>query len=1464
MLYFSIFILSLKIKKLIMIKSLKILIFLISSLFYVSSVYAQPEILERGKLVWADEFEGTGIPNPAKWDRPEYNRRANSNGPDGWWSKEDSYLDGSGNLVIRVRKIQNKNNDGDAFDYSCGAVRTKGKFEQLHGIFEINCKLPTQQGWWVAFWMMQGNVGSELNGGVDGSEVDIMEGFGWNNKINQAIHWDGYNDAHKSTGQKTDVPGIHDGYHTYTLEWHPDEYIFFIDGKETWRTTGGGVCNQPGYIKVTGEISTESWAINEYWSNNPANAQYPDSFLVDYVRVYEFRDKGTDLPIRDLVENCYPEGNLRIGAACHGFNLGTTTEEILDREFNYVTPANDFKQSYIHPQPGVWKWDLSDTWIKHCRENEQLIRLHAPISPQCSEWAKTDTRTAAELEQNMTEYMTELCKRYNDSTHVKWLDVVNETVSTDGTWFGPKDGTDKWENPWPKIGYDESHDLRPPIYIKKAFEIANENAPDIKQIINQHGGMEPVVWDKIKSLVSYLRENNLRVDGIGWQAHIWKGWENEPGNMERLASLIDWCHSNDLEFHITEFNVWLKPEDLDKLDEQANTFYEIVKLAAEKQKSGFVGVNFWHIRGVETQNKDRDGGPWAEDYTPKESYFKIKEALCESSEICNGDCSSARLILDVDTFKTGSVRNMLGGEWLSFSDENSIHQFNLGEGNGFESTACAKFVWERKKGAAAFPYAVFQTYLNETQTPINLNDYFALKFQCKGSGQINVGLITTNSNVEENHYFKEINLKEEWSNIEIAFSDLVQNWGTKSEIDTGQVIAIIFSANSDFNVPGEMWIDNIQFISENVMTPVEPVEPPQPYLSYSPKVNQLGYLPNANKEFSIVADSVVPEQEFIILNTENEPVYSGNLGKNVFDDTEISGEMVFKGDFSQFQSAGNYKIKVGDKESFPFQIQEELYDETLSNILRFFYLVRANNEMNDAVSGLSHPEAHLEELAMEDGFGNLVNVSGGWYNAGDFGKWVHTTAFTCEHLMNLFEVNPNFFKQQNLDIPESENDMPDLLDQVKVGIDWMLTMQLNDGSVFHKVDSEPNFAYGFGPDEDPHARKLSDPLHLSTIDAADFTAVVAHASRIFEPFDSAYSEVCKTAALKSWEWVKQNRGIGQEDIYYTDPQTWQEEFWATAEIYLLTNDQSLLGSLYSDIQTKEISLPTWTKPHIFSCVRLFNNMDVPSVIKNWIKLKIENYANEIKTVVEKSGYGCAIDKTGWGWGTNTNISNYGATFIYAHAISGNDEWLEMATQQLDYLLGRNSLNYSFVTGTGSNYCMQPFHWISKTYKIVPPGFIGQGAIGAAMVDKPNVDNIVKKLMMADYPPAKIYVDSIDSWNSNEVGIYSMSSLAYLTGYLAAHNREIQITDAIALIQQKPEFKIIDRNNALFCENAIGEVNTYLYNLNGQVVFWSCKKISNQLSEVVNYNSIIQKNRILIYKILDETGKVATGKITNSI
>jgi len=354
------------------------------------------------------------------------------------------------------------------------------------------------------------------------------------------------------------------------------------------------------------------------------------TYIFSTLFLFAIPELPTGKRLRDIIKENYPKGNIYIGTACKYSLLNSDTAIILDREFSYVTPTNDFKQTAIHPTPNKWSWKKSDAWVKHCAKHHQVMRLHAPISPQCSKWVKDDKRTATELQKMLEEYLTALYKRYDHFEHVKWIDVVNETVTRKGDWHGPRIGTAKWENPWPKIGYDQSVSLKPPVYIKMAFKIANKYAPNTKLIINQHGGMEDKMWKKVKALVPYLRKQGLRVDGIGWQAHINAGWEKEEGNLDKLRALIDWAHANKLEFHVTENNVWQRKNK--KLQAQADTFNAIIKVLLEKKDSGVVTWNLWNIRDCECQRKTLKGCLFFDNYKAKPAYYAIQKILLEKNK----------------------------------------------------------------------------------------------------------------------------------------------------------------------------------------------------------------------------------------------------------------------------------------------------------------------------------------------------------------------------------------------------------------------------------------------------------------------------------------------------------------------------------------------------------------------------------------------------------------------------------------------------------------------------------------------------------------------------------------------------------------------------------------------------------------------------------------------------------------
>lgn len=337
--------------------------------------------------------------------------------------------------------------------------------------------------------------------------------------------------------------------------------------------------------------------------------------------------------LREIVAAKYPSGNVFIGGTTGWQKLPRGAGVVLDREFHYVTPENDFKQVIVHPQPGVWNWEAADAWLPRCRQNGQTLRIHGPIGPQCSKWAMDDRRTAEELRLNLEEYLTALCRRTNGDPSVRWLDVVNETVLPDGTWHGPKPGVESWENPWPAIGHDGTHPLRPPLYLRMAFEIAGRHAPDKELIINQNGSMQPPMWETVKALVAYLRGEGLRVDGIGWQAHVDVGWEKVPHNLPRLHRLIEWAHGNALSFHVTENTVWLRKEK--DCEAQAETFGAIVGALLSHRGTGVVTWNTWNLSDRDPWSRTRPykGCLFADDFSPKPAYYAVQKALLDPPPI---------------------------------------------------------------------------------------------------------------------------------------------------------------------------------------------------------------------------------------------------------------------------------------------------------------------------------------------------------------------------------------------------------------------------------------------------------------------------------------------------------------------------------------------------------------------------------------------------------------------------------------------------------------------------------------------------------------------------------------------------------------------------------------------------------------------------------------------------------------
>lgn len=230
------------------------------------------------KRTFYDDFDGTEL-NSENWSRcPEWQRRT------AYWRDEDTSVK-NGTLMLDVSEGAHPDIEGRTAYFS-GAIRSKGNFSQRYGYFEIRCNLSDLFGFWSAFWLMpaEGAGMADINNdgmANDGAEIDIYESpFSGTDKVNHAVHWDGYSTNHDMIYTETCIPGLYLGYHTFAFKWTEDEYVFYIDGEEMWRVTDPDkISHVKAYLKVTVEVG--EWGGPIYSNNFPFCA-----LLTDYVKVY--------------------------------------------------------------------------------------------------------------------------------------------------------------------------------------------------------------------------------------------------------------------------------------------------------------------------------------------------------------------------------------------------------------------------------------------------------------------------------------------------------------------------------------------------------------------------------------------------------------------------------------------------------------------------------------------------------------------------------------------------------------------------------------------------------------------------------------------------------------------------------------------------------------------------------------------------------------------------------------------------------------------------------------------------------------------------------------------------------------------------------------------------------------------------------------------------------------------------
>ena len=533
------------------------------------------------------------------------------------------------------------------------------------------------------------------------------------------------------------------------------------------------------------------------------------------------------------------------------------------------------------------------------------------------------------------------------------------------------------------------------------------------------------------------------------------------------------------------------------------------------------------------------------------------------------------------------------------------------------------------------------------------------------------------------------------------------------------------------------------------------------------KVDQVGYLPNARKIAFVVSSK--PAAEFLLRKAEDSAiVFRGRLSAPVSD--ADSGHRVQLADFSQYQNEGRFYLDVpGVGQSWTFSIGPSVYLRAFYLTMRSFYGQRCGTavDLGPEFSNFKHAACHATGVFhYSSGKRGSRGLTKGWHDAGDYGRYVVNSGISTGELLWTWELFGKRIKNVTLEIPESSNATPDILDEIRWNLDWLLTMQDDDGGVWHKQTSE-NFADFVMPENDTlvsYVIGTDKAPYKSTAATADFAAVMAIAARVYQPFDREYAQNCLAAATKAWAWLQQHPNVSFKNVgvvtgEYGDKDPGDEILWAAAELWRTTKqeeyEQYFLKHYSKYLPSLAAGPPTWSQVGPLALwayvLESTANNDAARAIRQ-SSLKV---ADEIVARTQRSAYRHSLRSKDYVWGSNGVVANYSLQLLVANAIRPRARYVETALENLHYLLGRNTFSLSWVTQLGENPFRHPHHRPSQADKNSEPwpGLLSGGP------NRSRQDPAMKKL--ANLPPAKMYLDEWESYATNEIAINWNAPLVFL-------------------------------------------------------------------------------------------------------
>ena len=528
--------------------------------------------------------------------------------------------------------------------------------------------------------------------------------------------------------------------------------------------------------------------------------------------------------------------------------------------------------------------------------------------------------------------------------------------------------------------------------------------------------------------------------------------------------------------------------------------------------------------------------------------------------------------------------------------------------------------------------------------------------------------------------------------------------------------------------------------------------------------NQAGYLPESRKTAVLTVGEHF--QVIKVEGTSEQTVFEGvscDMGQD-----KASGDHVRVADFSEIKQDGVYYVQndAGEK-SHRFRVGQDVYRALQRDMTKALYYQRCGCALEGKYAGeYTHACCHTGDAVLWTDHSVVKEAKGGWHDAGDFGRYISPAAVAVAHLLYAYQLFPESFKE-SLNIPESGNGVPDVLNECRYELEWMLKMQDEEGGAYHKLTAERHADF-IMPEEDKDQFYL---FPVSSMATADYAASMALASRVYRAYDESFADKLFDAALRAWGWLEkypQYVGFKNPDSCntgeYNDDCDLDERLWAAAEMLVTTGEQKyqecLTALLKEDLTKTDFG---WTDVSGFAALAILTDVshkaDQDSV-ENLRKTVLAE-ADRLAAVGEKSGYGVAMEPEDYVWGSNMVVLNRGMLLVLAALISEqNEAYEETALAQLHYLLGMNAVDYSYVTGHGEHAYMHPHNRPTECDGIELPmaGWVSGGPF------KTPADPVGIERIKPGTPPMKCYVDHASCYSLNEITIYWNSPAIFVTAY----------------------------------------------------------------------------------------------------